>query len=223
MLQEQHHAGILSAFYLALRDLAQTDGMAVFRTAERFYGERRGRRMALRALRDGRCLDYAAYFAYGELLSTEGLTDVCFSAGQGRVDERVSRCPWAEEFIRLGCRDCGAFYCREIDASVVRGFNPDLYYELLGNIYGEGCCRFCYKDGSIRPGLFDQNVSSSNKRDFHYHCADVYQAFSHTVKMAAPGEWKTILGRVRSFLSKAYGEDFLNILDLGQGQDFERI
>lgn len=223
MLQEQHHAGILTAYYLELKSLAGTDGMAIFRKAEQFYGERRGRRMALRALRDGRLLNYAAYFTYGELLSTENLTDACFTAEQGRVDEQVSRCPWAEEFRRLGCWECGAFYCKEIDASVIRGFNPELYYTLLGNIYDKGYCRFCYRDDSICPDLFSEVVPSVNKRDFRYHCADVYQAFSHIVKMVVPAEWEKMIHNVHSYLAEIYGAEFIRELDLIKNIDFEMI
>ena len=41
---------------------AETEGYDLFMTASRAYGERRGRRMALRAVRDGNPLDVTSYF-----------------------------------------------------------------------------------------------------------------------------------------------------------------
>ena len=51
LLTEAHHGGILVSFYKAIMDLCGRDrGYDLFMTASRAYGERRGRRMALRAV-----------------------------------------------------------------------------------------------------------------------------------------------------------------------------
>ena len=222
LLNEKHHAGILTAYYLALKNKLGATGLKVFRKGEQYYGERRGRRMAYRALRDGKELNYATYFAYGELLSTKGATDLMFDAGEKRVDESVTRCPWAEEFERLGCTECGEFYCKEIDASVVRGFNPYLEYELVGNIYQDGCCRFIYQDDSIQSGLFcELSAPADAKLDFNFHCKDVYHAFSQTVKEAAPQCHSSIMDEVKAYLVKFYGQEFMAQMNITTDINFE--
>ncbi len=225
LLNENHHAGILSAYFLALKGNFGNVGLAIFKKAEQFYGERRGRRMALRALRDGKQLNYAAYFEYGELISTKGAIDVEFDVGEGRVDECVIRCPWASEFRRLDCTECGEFYCKEIDAAVVRGFNPYLKYELVGNLYQNGCCRFIFQDDSIFPGLFQNlNPPTDAKRDFNFHCADVYQAYVHTVRSVMnQHHCRVIMEEVKGYLDKVYGQDLLSQIDNMLNYDFEII
>ena len=92
-LNEKHHAAIVLAFYRALRDEYGETGLLAFSMAQRLYGEQRGRRMALRALRDGHKLGYTEYFAYSEWECTPEFFDVTMDARPGCVDECVTRCP----------------------------------------------------------------------------------------------------------------------------------
>ena len=179
--------------------------------------------MALRALRDGRELNYKTYFQYGELLSTEGACDVSFSADEGCVAECVTRCPWADEFARLNCVACGIFYCKEIDAAVVRGFNPYLDYELLSNLHTTECCAFRYRDGSIHSGLFDAMPDVSAKVGFDFHCPDVYHAFRHVCCAALRGDGAELMRQVDHFLVDAYGDAFVQALQQASDLDFEAI
>ena len=106
LLTEAHHGGILVSFYKAIMDLCGKDrGYDLFMTASRAYGERRGRRMALRAVRDGNPLDVTSYFAYGELLCTDkGLMDESsYEACGGTVHECQRDCLWAREFRAMDC------------------------------------------------------------------------------------------------------------------------
>ena len=108
LLTEAHHGGILVSFYKAIMDLCGRDrGYDLFMTASRAYGERRGRRMALRAVRDGNPLDVTSYFAYGELLCTDkGLMDESsYEACGGTVHVREIACgpessePWTASSV----------------------------------------------------------------------------------------------------------------------------
>lgn len=120
-LNEKHHASIVLGFYKALAEKGK-QGLDVFVRAAQFYGEERGRRMALRALRDGHPLDYVSYFAYGEWESTPGFYDVTMTPRPGVVDEQICRCPWADVFRAADFTACGTAYCREIDRAIVCGF-----------------------------------------------------------------------------------------------------
>ena len=70
-LTERHHAFISACFYKELLHACPGNGEATFVMAAQRYGEQRGSRMAQRAIRDGRVLDFAAYCAYGEWAYTE--------------------------------------------------------------------------------------------------------------------------------------------------------
>jgi hypothetical protein len=62
----------------------------------------------------------------------------------GQVHEVVCSCLWADSFIQADYIQCDIDYCHEIDAAVVRGFNPYLDYELVGNIYTKEQCDFFF-------------------------------------------------------------------------------
>lgn len=119
LLTEAHHGGILVSFYKAIMDLCGRDrGYDLFMTASRAYGERRGRRMALRAVRDGNPLDVTSYFAYGELLCTDkGLMDESsYEACGGTVHECQRDCLWPESSEPWTASSVGSIIVRKLTA-----------------------------------------------------------------------------------------------------------
>lgn len=230
-LTETHHGGILATFYRALTETCgQERGVDIFMTAARAYGARRGRRMALRALRDGNPLDMTSYFAYGELMSdSTGLEDPGrYEAAPGAVHERQTDCWWAREFRAMGCQACGVHYCREIDGAIVRGFNPTLGFLCPQNMHLNGSCEFYYHSPEIGRDFMDAyparlKPGQQVKREMAYHCADVYQMYCQVVDQALPEEAGRLTGAVRETLAGRYGPEFLPALDWYEGTDFERI
>ncbi len=230
-LTETHHGGILVAFYKSLAEVCGKErGLEIFMTAARTYGARRGRRMALRALHDGNPLDVTSYFAYGELLcNDEGLTDCgLFEAIPGTVHERQTDCWWAREFRAMGCKECGVDYCREIDGSIVRGFNSSLGFECTQNMHLNGSCDFYFRSSEVKEDFMDtygsrlkpgQNV----KREMAYHCADVYQMYVHIIRQVIPEQADEVIKKVRDMLTERYGEDFWPAVEAYDGTDFESI
>ena len=230
-LTETHHGGILVAFYKTLAEVCGKErGLEIFMTAARTYGARRGRRMALRALRDGNPLDVTSYFAYGELLCREeGLTDDgLFEATRGTVHERQTDCWWTREFRAMGCSECGVDYCREIDGAIFRGFNPSLGFECTQNMHLNGSCDFYFRSPEVDEDFMEsygkrlkpgQNV----KREMAYHCADVYQMYRHIIGQAIPEQAGEVIKKVREMLAERYGEDFWPAVDAYDGTDFESI
>ena len=109
LLTETHHAAILVEFYKELMSVCgEARGYDVFMTAGRSYGSRRGRRMALRAMRDGNPLDTTSYFAYGELLCTEGgYAGELYEAFPGVVHEHQEEDDFLVKFIEtIACHGC---------------------------------------------------------------------------------------------------------------------
>ena len=58
---ELSHAFIAAKYYVYLKEIFGDRGEAAFLHATRYYGEQRGRRMAQRAIRDGKPLTYETY------------------------------------------------------------------------------------------------------------------------------------------------------------------
>lgn len=111
-MDEFQHAFIVSEYYRLLKEKWGEQGIAAFRMAAITYGEQRGKRMAMRTVRDGHPLDYEGYFAYGEYPSTPAYFDVDMWDENGVVNEKVTRCPWAKMFAQRGLKECGVVYCR---------------------------------------------------------------------------------------------------------------
>ena len=137
---EKHHAFIVGSFYSLLTERFAQRGEAAFVHATQRYAEQRGARMAQRAIRDGRKLDFATYREYGEWVNTQTVKDEgCDNQGyvvsySPDFDERVTQCPWAAQFKEMGLTKCGTTYCTYVDNSVCRGFNP-----ILSSMYRSPC------------------------------------------------------------------------------------
>ncbi len=224
-LSEVHHANILTAFYDGLIGaLGEARGRAAFLAAERAYGERRGRRMAMRALRDGNPLDFTSYFAYGELLSTPGGYEGSYKASEGMIHETQWKCPWASAFGDCGGMDCARLYCTEIDASVVRGFNPYLDYEYGQNMHEAGTCVFYFRSPEINSRTLETcserlNGRAPEKKDMTWHSGDVYQMFCRAASQICP----EALPGIRKDIRKRLGDEAFGLLEELAKNDYDRI
>ena len=83
---ELSHAFIAAKYYVYLKEIFGDRGEAAFLHATRYYGEQRGRRMAQRAIRDGKPLTYETYCQYGEWVNTEEVK----AQGLGNQSETTS-------------------------------------------------------------------------------------------------------------------------------------
>ncbi len=86
---ELSHAFIAAKYYVYLKEIFGDRGEAAFLHATRYYGEQRGRRMAQRAIRDGKPLTYETYCQYGEWVNTEEVK----AQGLGNQSETTSLSP----------------------------------------------------------------------------------------------------------------------------------
>lgn len=121
---ELSHAFIAAKYYVYLKEIFGDRGEAAFLHATRYYGEQRGRRMAQRAIRDGKPLTYETYCQYGEWVNTEEVK----AQGLGNQSETTSLspdfqihihvCPWHTQFKNMGLPEAGLLYCKDLDASI---------------------------------------------------------------------------------------------------------
>ena len=72
---EKVHAFIAAKFYVYLTEAFGECGERAFIHGTQDYAEQRGRRMAQRAIRDGKALTYANYLEYGEWVNTQEIID----------------------------------------------------------------------------------------------------------------------------------------------------
>ena len=143
---ELSHAFIAAKYYVYLKEIFGDRGEAAFLHATRYYGEQRGRRMAQRAIRDGKPLTYETYCQYGEWANTEEVK----AQGFGNQSETTSLspdfqihihvCPWHTQFKNMGLPEAGLLYCKDLDASISRGFNPEIRYEVSQTLHDHDYC-----------------------------------------------------------------------------------
>lgn len=204
---ERVHTDIVIAFYRALQEhLPEARVRPVFLKCVQQYGEERGRRMAMRALRMGYALDFNAYQACGEWASTRP------ELADSRAAEPIHgmshtcnyHCLWCQQFKARDAADVGRIYCSEIDRSIVRGFNPDMHFELRGYAHDGDCCEFVF-------GPYDPEVKLARPeggvKDFTFHCAHTYHSFCHTLAQSLP-EAEDIIGAADAMLNRWHGEAF---------------
>lgn len=224
VFNEEVHARIVVAFYRAMeRHIGDGERMLrLFDKCTQQYGEERGRRMALRALRAGYPLNYNAYRACGEWRFTDpGRSRInVVSTSEGVYHYQCLTCPWRDSFEAAGAHDVACRYCTEIDRSIARGFNPDLQYRLDGHMHDRGRCDFTfgpYDDGVTLP------APEGAVLPFEYHCAHVFFTFFHTVEMVCGGQALPLLTDACADLAGCYGSDFLSALLSMRSIDFHSI
>ncbi|MDR1419803.1 MAG: L-2-amino-thiazoline-4-carboxylic acid hydrolase [Treponema sp.] len=225
---ETHHAFLILVFYKVLSGIR--NGKDLFVKATQMYGEQRGLRMALRALRDEAKLNMASYLAYGEWEPTAGAFDINFEAENGVLNETVRRCPWADTWKKHNLPETGEIYCREIDTAIVRGFNSALVLNAESNICGAGLCVFHFHDPDIKgDGIFKQAEELKFRRrgkaveDFAYHCGHLWTVFTGVIRDVLPGDAGKLTELASEKIIEEYGEEFLNTIRSFETVDFTRL
>ncbi len=232
MLNETHHAFIVRTYFVKLAGADREAGTELFKLATQTYGEQRGRRMAARALRDGRSRGLAEYIAYCEWKSTPDFYgEVLMSSRPGHMDETVFGCPWAKIFAEhpMG-QHCGRVYCAQIDKAVLRGFNPDLAVEVLQTQHDASSCEFDFQDDAADETLMEKAdaiaglLGDTCTLPLSYHCAHLLQAF-HTAasNVLGPAPALELKRQVLDDFEKAYGACALAELASYNGADFLEI
>jgi hypothetical protein len=161
-------------------------GLPALRKAIRRYGEQRGRRMALRAQANGDELTMTNFLVYGEWQSVTGGGKMERLVDQADIRQTVLRCPWEAAWKETGLLPYGRYYCQEVDAALLRGFNPDLRIDVNQTLANDGLpCEFIYRQAVLDPGhtlaaIDEQSARLEGQRviPWEYHCGHLYQACS---------------------------------------------
>ncbi len=221
ILTEMHHAFIAAIFHRLLCERDEQGGRDVFAFAIRKYAEERGARMAQRALRDGKPLDLRSFSEYGEWnFTSASLWDIRYFSRTPDMHYAVYKCPWNTQFRSMGATEAARDYCRDLDMSLARGFNPYLPFQTLSTVHTGGHCEF------LLPGAGAGNPkapSEDDKRTFSYHCAHLFATLARILHNVYGKEGDMLAHTAAGLFGKEYGataaKDLINDSDC----DFWRI
>jgi hypothetical protein len=222
-LTERHHAFLSASFYRELTGRCPGNGEATFVLATQRYGEQRGSRMAQRAIRDGRTLDFATYKAYGEWSYTEEY----FKAGKHMevistspdLHYHVHACPWHDQYQAMGLIEGACVYCRHIDLAISRGFNPFLVFEVRSTLHREDKCDFVLKDARLDEKGYTVDTAVA-QMPFDYHCGHLWKTFCDVVASIHGDKGREINETVREAFALEYGDAAAEILGAYEDTDF---
>ncbi len=121
------------------------EGREAVIAAVREFGEERGKRMAECAVAEGRQPDFASFLVVSDLDTS--YHQMVPEIGEGEVRVTISYCPFASACREWGLSEYGKYFCREIDAAIMRGYNPDRYETVCEQNLTEGAesCVLVYK------------------------------------------------------------------------------
>ena len=214
---EKVHAFIAAKFYVYLTQAFGDRGERAFIHATQHYAEQRGRRMAQRAIRDGRELDYGTYLEYGEWINTpEIISEGC--ANKSTIESwapdyriHITMCPWYTQLKEMGLPDAGHVYCAHLDNSICRGFNPYLTYLVPETLHKNGFCTHLIKDVNFEPGEKHPKKPEYLK-GFDYHCGHSYWTYSEVAAAIFGTEGEEISAKVMQDFTDTYGQDMADTL-----------
>lgn len=213
---EKTHAFLIGLFYSNLKAQHGERGISCFVKATQKMAEQRGARMALRALRDGHKLDYNSYMAYGEWTPTIPSQSAEVNAFPDCVKD-IHSCAWHTTFEEIGLLECGLVYCKEIDRGIVRGFNPNLQFEVTSVLHDSPVCHMIFKDAYLDGSV---KAPDGAKLPWEYHCAHVYKTYLETIAMIF-GDAQRIKADVDAQFNEKFGAD--SAKELISDTDFNTI
>ena len=227
-MNEFHHAFLSARCFARLKDSGISNYREIFLFALRTYGNQRGRRMAQRALRDGRPLDFASYRYYSEWSFTK---DFLADAGTFfRETERgenyfyeVYDCPWNRIYQQLNLPDGALLYCRDLDKAIAHGFNPDLRYEVERFEDAPLLCRQMQFDAHLDRDQDYPAPDPANQRDFTYHCGHILAVFRQVLWNCLGDRGDAIIDGVLSDFAEQFGADACSSLLFASNSNFDSI
>lgn len=214
MFNERMQAFLVLKYYEYLKEKFDDRGVQAFIHATRYYAGQRGRRMARRAIHDGKTLDYDTYSEYGEWKNTEesvkcGIANKFeFIKNSPDTEMKVRDCPWRYEFKEKNSEEAGMVYCTYLDRAIVHGFNPEIDYRVdLKNLDGakDEYCIHCIKNHEIKNKKIEKY--EPGLRSFEYHSAHLYWSFREVAIDIFSYDGFLVANKVLEDFSKEFGKD----------------
>lgn len=220
---EKVHAYLAARYYEQLKEQFGERGKAAFIHAVQYYGLQRGRRMAQRAIHDGKPLTHPTFMEYNELLESK---DPDVVPADGELESlspdyvlHITNCPWHDQFQAMGCLEAGGVYCSYIDEAISRGFNPDIIFRADKNLNTDDYC-----DHRVLGVCYDAFPDAPQRKEyahtFDYHCGHLYWSFREAVIAIFGSEGEQISANVLYKFAEDYGKEMANRLVSYQNYNF---
>jgi len=227
-----HHAVLFALLARSvITHLGVESGEKVVRQAVRRYGEQRGRRMALRAQRDGEQLTMLNYMAYGEWRTEPGESAQRSVELVPHARSFADRCPWQQAWMESDLLRYGRLYCLEIDQALVRGFNPALRLDVLSTLSNDGRpCEFIFYDANLTPENVDHldrkktaNQQKGAVLSWEYHAGHLYAAVKSMLAAELGEDGDPILQEGLTEFARRYGDEAVQAVLSYQFVDFNTL
>jgi len=204
---EKVHAYLAARYYVRLTETFGSRGKAAFIHAVQYYAGQRGRRMAQRAIRDGKPLTHAVFMQYGELLTTDEVepADGVLISLSPNYELHITTCSWHQQFRDMGCLEAGNVYCTYLDEALSRGFNPYIKFEAPTNLNSSDYC-IHRVIGTNYTEFPNEQPKNEYKKDFSYHCANTYWSFHEVICAIFAVQGEALCDDVLKDLAGEYGQ-----------------
>ena len=230
-ITEEHHAYLIGSFFKVLNKEFGDLGVQIFVRATQTYAEQRGYRMALRASLHGFELDYLGYFTHSEWAPTEAAKkeSKSFEADHGDFVTLVYECPWLETFQAMDAVDCAKVYCSIIDTHLVKGFNPELVFEVTSFLHSDEHCTFCWRKANFNDESVKlikeakEKFGESNVMPFAYHTGHVWKTFKEVIEMEQISQAGRVMDAVKTAVEQKYGLDVFKQIQGYEMMDFNAL
>ena len=228
----RHHALLFVCVAKSvIKGIGDEKGETLIRKAVRKYGEQRGKRMALRAKEYGHDLTMDNYLAYGEWEVPKNDMDFKLTEKNPHARLIVYKCPWYETWKENNLLDYGQYFCKEIDAALVRGFNPDLVLEVNSTQTNDKKpCDFLFKDAGLSffkiLGLVYKKKINPGKKvimPWEYHTGHLYKTMGEVIRQELGDQVDKIMETALNDFISYYSEKYIAVIKKYQDTDFEQI
>jgi hypothetical protein len=228
----EHHALLFAWLVREIIGRAgERNASPVIRGAVRRYGMQRGRRMALRARRNGHDLSMLNYLVYGEWKAGKGEMVTNIAEKKPAVRAVVPRCPWHTAWKEQDLMPFGRYYCLDVDTALVRGFNPELKLE-LGAIKPDGAaeCDFLFHGAALGPAgmarfLYRKLVmpGKSARMPWDYHAGHLCRTMGDELVAEFGVMGREAVDAALAEFARRYGEEAAAAVRGYGDTDFDRL
>ena len=223
---EWTHTFIPARFYVRLTEAWGERGRKAFVQGTQRYAEQRGRRMAQRAVRDGRELTFETYLEYGEWVNTAfsiekevANVDEVISCSPHYV-KKITRCAWHSRFKDMGLTEAGHEYCNHLDIGICRGFNPYLGFDVEKTLHKSDCCIHIMKEANFPEGAAFQK-KMEYVQPFEYHCGHSYWCYQEVTAAIFGAAGEQIGAKVMEDFAQEYGPEMADKLAAYRYENFD--
>ncbi len=229
---ERHHALLFSFMAKSvIQKTGETNGEPVIRKAVRKYGEQRGKRMALRAKKYGHDLTMDNYFAYSEWEVPKHVMDFKMIQKNPHARLNIHKCPWYVTWKENDLLGFGQYYCKEIDAALIRGFNPTLVLVVNSTLTNDNApCDFVFKDAGFSflklLGLaYKKKIRPGKKAimSWEYHTGHLYNTMADVIEQECGEKTDEIIADALNDFALFFDENHIRAIKKYHDTDFEQL